>query len=245
MHIPAVFAALAIFAEFFGTLGVTAGFLTRIAALGILVVMLVAVWTSHRHHGFFMNGETMLDFTPVRDYEVAMSAFAQAFTQEDCARWTEASIERFLELLDTADEEAVSRIPIDPDANDPYAADPQDQHLEWTLGHVIAHTTASADEYATVAAELARGIPFHGRPRSERSWYEMQTLTDCRQRLHESRRLRLASLQMWPDRPNLTEGYVPWEASGWVNATGIFTWGLAHDDDHYRQVQKILAQGHP
>ena len=70
----------------------------------------------------------------------------------------------------------------------------------------------------------------------------MQTLADCRQRLHESRRLHLASLQMWPDVPNLTEGYVPWEAFGWVNASGIFTWGLAHDDDHYRQAQKILAQ---
>jgi len=184
----------------------------------------------------------MLDFAPVRVHRMSMHHFAATFTRADFARWTEESIERFLALLDIASNEAITFIPDDPNASDLYAVDVSDQTLAWTLGHVIAHTTASADEYATVAAELARGIPFHGRPRAERPWQEMQTVADCRQRLQESHRLRTASLQMWPDVPNLTEGYVPWEASGWVNAPGIFTWGLAHDDDHYHQAQKILAQ---
>jgi putative oxidoreductase len=55
MHIPAVFAFLAIAAEFFGGLGLIFGFLTRIAALGIFVNMLVAVALVHHHFGFFMN----------------------------------------------------------------------------------------------------------------------------------------------------------------------------------------------
>ena len=55
MHIPAVFAFLAIAAEFFGGLGLIAGFLTRIAAFGITVNMLVAIETVHRGFGFFMN----------------------------------------------------------------------------------------------------------------------------------------------------------------------------------------------
>jgi putative oxidoreductase len=55
LHIPAPFAFLAIAAEFFGGLGLILGFLTRIAAFGITVNMLVAIATVHRSYGFFMN----------------------------------------------------------------------------------------------------------------------------------------------------------------------------------------------
>src|SRR2546428_13058931 len=55
MHIPAFFAFLAIAAEFFGGLGLILGFLTRIAAFGIAVNMLVAIATVHHSYGFFMN----------------------------------------------------------------------------------------------------------------------------------------------------------------------------------------------
>jgi putative oxidoreductase len=55
MHIPAPLAFLAIVAEFLGGLGLILGFLTRIAALGIAVNMLVAIRTVHTAFGFFMN----------------------------------------------------------------------------------------------------------------------------------------------------------------------------------------------
>jgi len=55
LHIPALFAFLAIAAEFFGGIGLILGFLTRIAAFGIGVTMLVAIATVHRAVGFFMN----------------------------------------------------------------------------------------------------------------------------------------------------------------------------------------------
>ncbi len=55
MHIPPVFAFLAICAEFFGSLGLILGFLTRIAAFGIAVNMIVAVLMVHIHVGFFVN----------------------------------------------------------------------------------------------------------------------------------------------------------------------------------------------
>src|SRR6266702_7635710 len=48
MHIPAPFAFLAIAAEFFGGLGLVLGLLTRIAAFGIGVTMLVAILTVNR-----------------------------------------------------------------------------------------------------------------------------------------------------------------------------------------------------
>ena len=55
MHIPAPLAFLAIAAEFFGGIGLILGFLTRIAAFGIGVNMLVAIATVHHAYGFFMN----------------------------------------------------------------------------------------------------------------------------------------------------------------------------------------------
>jgi putative oxidoreductase len=54
-HIPAPIALLPIIAEFFGGLGLIIGFLTRIAAFGLICDMVVAVWLVHWQNGFFMN----------------------------------------------------------------------------------------------------------------------------------------------------------------------------------------------
>jgi putative oxidoreductase len=55
MHIPAFLAFLAIAAEFFGGLGLILGLLTRVAAFGIAVNMVVAVLAVHSQFGFFAN----------------------------------------------------------------------------------------------------------------------------------------------------------------------------------------------
>ncbi len=55
MGIPAPLAFLAICAEFFGGLGLLVGLLSRVAALGIIVNMLVAIATVRHVNGFFMN----------------------------------------------------------------------------------------------------------------------------------------------------------------------------------------------
>jgi len=55
MSIPAPLAFLAIAAEFFGGLGLIVGFLTRVAAFGITVNMLVAILMVHHQFGLFMN----------------------------------------------------------------------------------------------------------------------------------------------------------------------------------------------
>ena len=55
LHIPAPLAFLAIAAEFFGGLGLILGFLTRIAAFGIAMNMVVAIAMVHSSFGFFMN----------------------------------------------------------------------------------------------------------------------------------------------------------------------------------------------
>jgi putative oxidoreductase len=55
MHIPPPFAFLAIAAEFFGGIGLLLGLLTRVAAFGIAVNMLVAIVMVHRQFGLFAN----------------------------------------------------------------------------------------------------------------------------------------------------------------------------------------------
>lgn len=55
MHIPAVFAFLAICAEFLGGIGLILGLLGRVAAFGIACNMLVAVSMIHAKNGLFMN----------------------------------------------------------------------------------------------------------------------------------------------------------------------------------------------
>ena len=55
MHIPALFAFLAIAAEFAGSIGLITGLLSRVSAFGIAVNMVVAILTVHAANGFFMN----------------------------------------------------------------------------------------------------------------------------------------------------------------------------------------------
>lgn len=55
MHIPALFAFLAIMAEFLGGLGLIVGLLGRVAAFGITCNMLVAIAMVHGKNGLFMN----------------------------------------------------------------------------------------------------------------------------------------------------------------------------------------------
>ncbi len=184
------------------------------------------------------------DFSAVNAYAVPMDRSIAQWNPgvEELARLTDDSIRAFVALLTDAADADVTFVPDDPDANDAAAADEADRGPVWTVAHNVVHATASGEEYAAVAAELARGIDFHGRPRSETPWQRVMTLDQCRRRIEESRRLRLASLQMWPDEPDLARGYAPWRQSGWVNAQGIFAWGLAHDQSHLAQVAKILGQ---
>jgi putative oxidoreductase len=55
MGIPVIFAFLVIITEFFGSLALITGALTRLAAFGVGCVMLVGALMVHLPHGFFMN----------------------------------------------------------------------------------------------------------------------------------------------------------------------------------------------
>ncbi|MEP7152372.1 MAG: DoxX family protein [Nitrospira sp.] len=55
MGLPWIIAFLVIMGEFFGSLGLLVGFLTRFTAASFIVIMLGAIVTTHLPIGFFMN----------------------------------------------------------------------------------------------------------------------------------------------------------------------------------------------
>jgi putative oxidoreductase len=92
LGIPALFAFLAIAAEFLGSLGLITGLFTRIAALGIGVMISVAALMLHVQNGFFMNwfgnqkGEGF-------EYHVLAAAIAAALVIKGGGKW---SLDRML-----------------------------------------------------------------------------------------------------------------------------------------------------
>ncbi|GIV72977.1 MULTISPECIES: DinB family protein [Caldilinea] len=186
----------------------------------------------------------MLDFTPVREKCMTIAELCAGLKIDDLRALTNEMIDAMLALIAACTDEDVVFQPVDPKADDPFAATPEEANVAWTLAHVIVHTTASAEESAFLAAEMARGVPNHGRSRYEVPWQSVTTIDQCRHRLEESRRMRLASLEMWPDSPHFDICYTPWRGAGEVNCVGRFVLGLFHDDDHLGQIAEIVRQAH-
>ncbi|HFQ94746.1 MAG TPA: DinB family protein [Anaerolineae bacterium] len=184
----------------------------------------------------------LLDFDPVLTREISFNQLVADLTIEDLRELTNDMIDTMLDLIANCEDVDVTFEPEDPEAEDQYAADDAEANIAWTLGHVIVHTTASSEESAALAAELARGVAWHGRSRSEVPWQTIATIEQCRHRLEESRRMRLASLEMWPDEPDLDNRHMPYRFVGELNAVGYFVTGLFHDDSHLAQISNIVEQ---
>jgi len=184
----------------------------------------------------------MLDFTPLRNKQTTYGRMAANLTPDNLRNLTNEMVDTMLGLIADCVDADVIFVPDDPEASDAYAANESDANLPWTLGHVVVHTTASAEESAALAAELARGVRFHGRSRSEVAWQTVTTIEQCRRRLEESRRMRLASLDMWPVPPHLNNTYRYREGDEPINAVNRFIRGLSHDDSHLEQIKKIVRQ---
>lgn len=87
MGIPWIIAFLIIMGEFFGSLGLITGFLTRFSAASIGVIMVGAITMVHLPHGFFMNwfgkqaGEGY-------EYHLLVLGIAIALTIVGAGRWS-------------------------------------------------------------------------------------------------------------------------------------------------------------
>jgi hypothetical protein len=184
----------------------------------------------------------MLNFQTVRNGEITFAELVADLTLDDLRDLTNEMVATMQSLIaDCVDADVIFE-PVDPEAHDPFAATPEEVKLAWNLGHVVVHTTASAEESAAIAAELARGVEYHGRSRYEVPWEKMRTIEGCRQRLEESRRMRLASLGMWLAEPHLENVYEAWSGGPKVNAIGRFVLGLMHDASHLGQIEEIARQ---
>ncbi|MDX2140889.1 MAG: DinB family protein [Chloroflexota bacterium] len=189
----------------------------------------------------------MIDFTAIERDEQTLLELGRRLRVGDLRQATIASIDHLKAIIEQADDAMITFVPHDPEANDPFAA-PDEQHIGWTLGHLVAHVTATSEESAAIASILARGIPYPREPRLryETPWRDITTQAQALQRLDESLRMRLGYLDAFPDMPHLD---VYRELSdnarakfGDLNATANYLLGLKHEAGHYAQFADVLAQ---
>ena len=183
----------------------------------------------------------MLDFQPVRDRKISLQDLVEDLGRDDLLRELHAMYDAVERLLAGCTDSDVTFEPVDEKADDPYSIKGEET-IAWTLGHVILHLTASMEESAALAAELARGVEFHGRSRYEIPWREVTTIAHCRARMAESRRMCLASLEMWPEPPHLENTYVPAAGAQAHTCISRFASGLKHASDHLGQIAEIARQ---
>lgn len=185
----------------------------------------------------------MLDFTPVRNKEISFTDLVKDLTVDDLRTLTNEMVDHQLSLIANCTDADVVFEPIDPDAHDSYAVNPDEENLAWNLGHLVVHVTASSEEAAFLAAEMARGVEYQQRrSRSEIHWESMKTIAQCRSRLEESRRMRLASLEMWPAEPYLDNTFTSERTGLVINPIARFAFGLSHDDAHLAQIAEVVRQ---
>ncbi len=184
----------------------------------------------------------MLAFDRVAKQEISFNDLVADLTTQELHDLTDEMVDAMLDLTASCVDADVTFEPVDPAANDTFADNEDDVGIAWTLGHVIVHCTASAEESAFLAAEMARGVEPHGRSRHEIPWEEVTTIAQCRERLEESRKMRHASLEMWPRNPHLDLTTQPWPTAPEINAIGRFVLGLSHDNSHLGQIEDIAAQ---
>jgi hypothetical protein len=184
----------------------------------------------------------MLNFDLVRKKEKTYDELISGLSQEDLRDLTNEMINTQLNIISDCEDSDVVFFPQDPNAYDSFASTEEEVNIAWTLGHVIVHITASSEESAFLSAELARGVPHRGgRSRFEVSWETITSIKQCRDRLDESRHMRLASLDLWPNKPHLDNTYES-RFGLMVNPILQFVFGLSHDDSHLDQMKEILRQ---
>lgn len=176
---------------------------------------------------------------------IKLGELQKNYSREDLIRLNNDIIDSILEIVRNVPDSYVTFVPHDPDAYDPWADDSHETNIAWTLGHVIVHTTASAEERAAHGSLLARGASVKGRARYEVPWETVTTTAQIVHRLEESRRIRLAYLDAWPDewhRDNMYDQRSYVEKYGEMNAVGMTLMGMKHELEHFEQIVEIVRQ---
>jgi hypothetical protein len=85
-------------------------------------------------------------------------------------------------------------------------------------------------------------VAVNERSRYEVPWETVTTAAQVVHRLEESRRMRLAMLDAWPDEPHLDQTQNPIPRLGPLNAISRFLLGLGHDAAHIEQIHDAVRQ---
>jgi hypothetical protein len=188
---------------------------------------------------------TMIDFTPMKNGEMKILELSKHHTLADIRQTTVESLDIILDLIKDLHDGDVTFDPIDSLADDPYAKEGEEK-IGWSLAHLVVHVTASSEETAFIGLSLARGIEFEGRSRYETPWETVTTVSQCVQRLEESRRMRLALIDAFPDTPfmetyrKLSPKFT--EVFGEMNAFATVMFGLSHELGHHNQFRDVRQQ---
>ena len=188
-----------------------------------------------------------IDFRPVFDGEQQLIDYAAQFTVADLRQASEDSVAWLSGIVTGLEDAEISFAPQDPEADDPFAVEGE-RDIGWGIGHLVAHVTASSEEWAAYSSLLARSVPYPAEPRLrfEPPWREIDTRARALQRLQESLRQRLGYLDAWPDEPDLelkrdlSPRFVA--RFGEFNATTCFLFGLQHEVGHYGQFENVRVQ---
>lgn len=184
----------------------------------------------------------MIDYTKINPKDLDLAEIISGQTQDDLRQLVNDLIDAQQEMLAECVDADVTFEPVDKEADDPAAVSEGEKDMAWTLGHVIVHCCASSEESTFLASEMARGVPNHGRSRFETHWTAMKTVQQCREALEESRRMRLATLNVWPLKPNLEISAEAWPGGPVANAMGRFVLGHVHEISHLEQIRDVVGQ---
>ncbi len=138
-------------------------------------------------------------------------------------------------IIADADDAAATFVPRDP-------ASEGGEGQGWTLGHVIAHLTATCEGAAAGAAVMARGVILEQRLRYEVDWETITSGEQVQERLRESHRMCRAFLDAWPSVAHLEIEATPIPQLGPMNAIGSYVLGLLHAQMHLGQLREIMRQ---
>jgi hypothetical protein len=123
----------------------------------------------------------LFDFSPFHRGERKLETFIPEFTHPQLIDLTNTQIDEYLHLTADLTDAEITAVAHDPEA---------EGGIGWNVAHLILHTTASAEEGATIASILARGIPygFEPRLRYEADWQTITRRAQVVQRMDSSRR---------------------------------------------------------
>lgn len=184
----------------------------------------------------------MIEFKYLGDNSLQPADITDGQTQDDLRQLVNDIIDAQLSMIADCMDADVVFTPIDKAADDPHAVSEAEVGMAWTLGHVIVHCCASSEESTFLAAELARGVENHGRSRYEPHWSTIKTVQQCREALEDSRRMRLATLEVWPQQPDLDKRYEVWPGGPIANAMELYVVGHIHEYSHFGQIGEIVRQ---